>query len=186
MGREDIKAGRAFVELGVSDKMAAGLNAASRRLRAFGGAVRNIGAGVLGAGVAILAPVAMATRQYAAYGDHLQKLSLRLGIGVRDLSLFHHAAKMAGIESRTFDMAMQRMTRRVAEAAQGTGEAKDAIRTLLRSPPSARPNRCCGWPALFRRSQIRVSGFALRSSSSTARVSRLCRCSGRAAGLWKT
>lgn len=130
MGREDIKAGRAFVELGVSDKMAAGLNAASRRLRAFGGAVRNIGAGVLGAGVAILAPVAMATRQYAAYGDHLQKLSLRLGIGVRDLSLFHHAAKMAGIESRTFDMAMQRMTRRVAEAAQGTGEAKDAIRTL--------------------------------------------------------
>jgi hypothetical protein len=37
------------------------------------------------------------------------------------------AAKASGIEHQTLDMALQRFTRRAAEAAQGTGEAKDAL-----------------------------------------------------------
>ena len=37
------------------------------------------------------------------------------------------AAKASGIEQQTLDMALQRFTRRAAEAAQGTGEAKDAL-----------------------------------------------------------
>jgi Lambda phage tail tape-measure protein (Tape_meas_lam_C) len=37
------------------------------------------------------------------------------------------AAKASGVEQQTLDMALQRFTRRVAEAAQGTGEAKDAL-----------------------------------------------------------
>jgi lambda family phage tail tape measure protein len=37
------------------------------------------------------------------------------------------AAKASGVEQQTLDMALQRFTRRAAEAAQGTGEAKDAL-----------------------------------------------------------
>jgi hypothetical protein len=33
----------------------------------------------------------------------------------------------SGVEQQTLDMALQRFTRRAAEAAQGTGEAKDAL-----------------------------------------------------------
>ena len=39
-----IRAGRAFVELGVSDKLTRGLRKAQARLKAFGNAVRSIGA----------------------------------------------------------------------------------------------------------------------------------------------
>jgi hypothetical protein len=37
------------------------------------------------------------------------------------------AAKASSVEQQTLDMALQRFTRRAAEAAQGTGEAKDAL-----------------------------------------------------------
>jgi hypothetical protein len=37
------------------------------------------------------------------------------------------AAKASGVEQQTLDMALQRFTRRAAEAAHGTGEAKDAL-----------------------------------------------------------
>jgi hypothetical protein len=36
-------------------------------------------------------------------------------------------AKPSGVEQQTLDAALQRFTRRTAEAAQGTGEAKDAF-----------------------------------------------------------
>jgi hypothetical protein len=38
-----IRAGKAFVELGVSDKLTAGLRRAQKRLHAFGAGLRNIG-----------------------------------------------------------------------------------------------------------------------------------------------
>ena len=43
------------------------------------------------------------------------------------LQEFRYAASFAGVEQQTLDMALQRFTRRAAEAAQGTGEAKDAF-----------------------------------------------------------
>jgi hypothetical protein len=62
--------------------------------------------------------------------DKVQKLSDRLGIGVTALSQFHHHAELSGLRTQTFDMALQRMSRRVAEAAQETGEAQSAIKEL--------------------------------------------------------
>jgi hypothetical protein len=38
--------------------------------------------------------------------------------------------KASGVEQQTLDMARQRFTRRAAEAAQGTGEAKDALASM--------------------------------------------------------
>jgi len=62
--------------------------------------------------------------------DKVGKLSTRLGIAVDKLSEFHFAAKLGGVEANTFDLALQRMTRRIAEAAEGSGEAKTAIAEL--------------------------------------------------------
>jgi hypothetical protein len=74
--------------------------------------------------------VAMMVRATLRSADALKKVSDKLGIATRDLAGFHHAARLAGLATKTFDMAAQRMTRRVAEAAIGTGEARDAIREL--------------------------------------------------------
>lgn len=62
--------------------------------------------------------------------DKVGKFAERIGVSATELSRLQFAAKQSGIETVTFNLAMQRMTRRVAEAAQGTGEAKDALKAL--------------------------------------------------------
>jgi len=62
--------------------------------------------------------------------DELQKLSVRLGSTTEALSELQHVAGLSGVSFQTMSLGLQRMTRRVAEAAQGTGEAKAAIAEL--------------------------------------------------------
>ena len=60
-------------------------------------------------------------------GDKINKLSIRLGASTEALSQYKHVAEASGVTFETLSMGWQRMTRRVAEAAQGTGEAKGAL-----------------------------------------------------------
>ncbi len=62
--------------------------------------------------------------------DALAKTSDKLGLTTEALISLRHAAEQTGVGANTLDMALQRMTRRIAEAAQGTGEAKSALREL--------------------------------------------------------
>ncbi|MEX1197816.1 MAG: hypothetical protein WEB57_08165 [Pseudohongiellaceae bacterium] len=66
----------------------------------------------------------------AALGDDVSKTADKLGIGIEALQEYRYAAERSGIATNTFDMATQRMVRRVSEAAQGTGEAQDALKEL--------------------------------------------------------
>lgn len=70
------------------------------------------------------------TKSAIAVGDEIGKTSAKLGISAEQLQEFRFAAGRAGVASSTLDMALQRFTRRVAEAAQGTGEAKEALQVL--------------------------------------------------------
>ena len=62
--------------------------------------------------------------------DDLAKTSDKLGIATERLAGLHHAAEITGVQTNTLNMALQRMTRRVAEANQGTGEARGALKEL--------------------------------------------------------
>jgi len=62
--------------------------------------------------------------------DAIGKTADKLGLTTDALQEFRHAAKLSGVEVRTFDMAMQRFTRRAGEAAKDTGEAKAALKEL--------------------------------------------------------
>ncbi|GAB5516572.1 coiled-coil domain-containing protein [Rhodopirellula baltica] len=63
--------------------------------------------------------------------DNTAKQSKKLGILTDELvGLRMAAAEYSGFTSGQFDTSMQRMTRRIAEAANGTGEAQDAIKSL--------------------------------------------------------
>jgi len=62
--------------------------------------------------------------------DSLAKTASKIGTTTEALSALRYAAKVSGVETTTLDMAMQRFTRRTAEAAKGTGEAKGAIKAL--------------------------------------------------------
>jgi hypothetical protein len=63
-------------------------------------------------------------------GDELAKTADKLGVTTEALAGLRHAADLTGVSTGTMDMAMQRFTRRAAEAAKGTGEAKGALREL--------------------------------------------------------
>ena len=62
--------------------------------------------------------------------DTLGKTAQKLGVTSQALQKLRYASNLAGIETRTVDLAVQRFTRRLSEAANGTGEAKDALKEL--------------------------------------------------------
>jgi len=62
--------------------------------------------------------------------NHLGDMSARLGISTEALSRLQYAAEVTGVSAATLEMGLQRMTRRIAEAAVGSGEAQAALREL--------------------------------------------------------
>lgn len=66
----------------------------------------------------------------AQVGDSIDKVSAKLGVNAQSLQELRSAAEESGVAVNTFDMGLQRFTRRTAEAAEGTGEAKMALEQL--------------------------------------------------------
>ena len=111
----------------------AGLSKSSGRLRKFGKIAKGVGlmvgalgGVVLGAAVGLFAFV----RAQVKALDAPIKFSKRLGMVIGRLQGLHVAAKLAGVDINQLNIGMQRMGRRVAEAAQGMGEAQGALKEL--------------------------------------------------------
>jgi hypothetical protein len=60
--------------------------------------------------------------------DSIGKTADKLGITTSALQEYRFAASQSGVETKTLDMALQRFTRRVGEAAQEKGELKDTLK----------------------------------------------------------
>lgn len=89
------------------------------------GGIKTALAGAVGAaGFGIMAKNAVET------ADKIHKLNLRIGATPEALSQLAYAAGQSGVPVNTLAMAMQRATRRIAEAAEGTGEASGALEEL--------------------------------------------------------
>jgi len=65
-----------------------------------------------------------------ASADALAKTSDKLGVTTEALARLRFAAEQTGVETKTFDIALQRFTRRLADAAAGTGPAVKAFDAL--------------------------------------------------------
>src|SRR6056297_860313 len=75
--------------------------------------------------------LARVTREQMDEIDKLAKASRKIGATAEELTgLRLAAAEFSGMASGQVDMALQRMTRRLSEAAHGTGEAQAAIKAL--------------------------------------------------------
>lgn len=86
--------------------------------------VAKIGVAFATAGTAAAAAL---TKMSMESVDNLAKTADKIGASTEALAGLRHAAEITGVAQNTLDMAMQRLTRRVSEAASGTGEAKDAL-----------------------------------------------------------
>lgn len=89
--------------------------------RSLGGMTTALAGAAGAAGFGLMARNALQT------ADALGKTSQKLGVTANELFKFQTQAELAGISTDTANMALQRFVRRTAEAAQGTGEAKNAL-----------------------------------------------------------
>jgi len=126
-----IRAGAAFIELSVNDsRLIKGLQAASRKLQSFGAGLRKLGMGMMAAGAGIVAPLLASAKSFASMGDQLDKMSKRTGISVESLSELGYAAQLSGANLESVENGVRRMQRTIADAADGTAMATDALARL--------------------------------------------------------
>ncbi|RMF73571.1 MAG: hypothetical protein D6744_15445, partial [Planctomycetota bacterium] len=121
MAGKEVRAGKAFVEITLRDKLQAGLNRAAARLRSFAAVTSGIGAGLVGASAAILGPLAAAVKQFSSAGDAVHKMAARTGLSAEAISELGHAANLSGTNMQTLETGVRRMQQTIGEAASGLG-----------------------------------------------------------------
>lgn len=102
-----------------------GLSSLGERARMLTTGMRALGGALVGA-AAVGGFATLIDRSISA-ADAIGKTADKLGVGIEALQELRFAAQLAGVQQQTLDMGLQRFTRRVAEAAKGTGEAKQAL-----------------------------------------------------------
>ncbi len=88
--------------------------------------------GTLGAAIGVvgLGGIAGFVKSSIDAADHAKKMADRLGLTTEAYSKLGYVAKMAGADQASLDGALQQMSRRLAEAAIGSGEAAKAYAAL--------------------------------------------------------
>ena len=97
--------------------------------RTVGGITKALGKFTLVTGATATA-VALLSKRFMDQIDSIDKVSKKIGVGADFLQKLRFASEITGVEIRTTDMALQRFTRRMAEARIGTGEALPALKEL--------------------------------------------------------
>lgn len=94
----------------------------------FGGLTRRLTSFATAAGlVAGTAGLLLLQKRSIQSADAIGKAADKVGLGVEALQEYRFAAKETGVAQNTLDMAMQRFSRRVGEAAKGQGELRDTL-----------------------------------------------------------
>lgn len=101
---------------------------AERDAKRIQAAAIRIGTAIATAATGAAAGVTYMVQRNIAAMDQTAKMADQIGIATDHLVAMRYAAvQMAGVSEGQFDMAMRRMTRRIAEAAEGGGPAAAAI-----------------------------------------------------------
>lgn len=94
------------------------------------GTTVKISSAVAGAMAAAGAALFGLTKKITSAEDRVAKFSKRLHLNVEELTALEFAGQRASIPVQQLDMSIQRLERRSAEAAQGLGEARGALKEL--------------------------------------------------------
>ena len=95
-GAQGIRAGRAFVELGVSDRLTRGLKRARQRLQAFAGGVRRIGQRMVAASAAAVTPLAVGATVFASFEQRMARVKALTGATGKDFQRLSDEARRLG------------------------------------------------------------------------------------------
>lgn len=141
----EIRAGAAYVELVLRDKLQAQLAAAGEKLRKFAGSVHNLGMKAFGGSLpgpigellrmaaspaGAMAGFTAASKVWAEAGHELERLSKKTGLSVEELSRLKYAADQVGVPIETVATGMNRLQRSLVEAASGAAAPNEALARL--------------------------------------------------------
>ena len=115
------------------DKFSRPLKQATAMVGKLGSAAAGVGKSLGRVAVGLTATVgaiSLVVAKYVGMLDAIGKTSEKLGIDPLFLQKLRFAAEQTGVQVRALDMGLQRFIRRTAEAARGTGEAKQALEDL--------------------------------------------------------
>jgi hypothetical protein len=106
------------------------LRKAGTQLKSSGMQAVRVGAGIATAGASILAPIAASVREFARFGDELDKMSQRTGIAASTLAEFGFAAEQSGTNISDVEKAVKRMQGSIFDLELGLSTAKDGFNSL--------------------------------------------------------
>ena len=151
------------VQIRGEDKTAAAFRSVNNRAknleRSFSGLSASVSglatsfAGLLGVGA-----LGAFSKDMLQLGDRLQKVSLQLGVTVEELEILQFAASQSGVSTDQLNTALQKFTRNVGEAEQGTAAQKEAFEALGVSISDSEGN-LKGTSALFSEVAQSISGI---------------------------
>src|SRR5688572_20298883 len=102
-----------------------GLKGLGRQAELLRTGIRTLGGALIG--VTTVGGLAALVDRSISATNAIGKTADKMGVGIEALQELRFAAKASDVEQQTLDMALQRFTHRAAEAAQSTGESKDAL-----------------------------------------------------------
>jgi TolA-binding protein len=128
---QGIRAGAAYVELYTKDsRLVKGLQAAEKKLQAFGAGIASIGTKLAGLGASVVTPLLGAAKVFADMGSDMVDMSQRTGVSVEALSELGFAAEQSGADVETLEGGLRKMQKQVVEAASGSETAREALGKL--------------------------------------------------------
>ncbi|MBM4125193.1 MAG: hypothetical protein FJ246_09630, partial [Nitrospira sp.] len=107
-----------------------GLQAAEKKLQAFGAGIASIGTKLAGLGAGVVTPLLGAAKVFADMGSDLADMSQRTGVSVEALSELGFAAEQSGADIETLEGGLRKMQKQVVEAASGSESAREALGKL--------------------------------------------------------
>ena len=116
--------------IGDASKLKGELDKAGKNVISFSDKIGKIGKVVAVAGAAVTAAFTAIVLKTADVGDQFDKMSLRTGIAVEDLSALAYAADITGTDIGGLEVGLKFLTAGMDDAEKGTGLAKEAFEEL--------------------------------------------------------
>lgn len=96
----------------------------------YSASIKRIGRTMSLAGASIIASLTGVVAATVTLGDNFDKMSLRTGMAVEQLSKLSYAAKISGTDNKALETSLRFLARRMDETASGVGEAKEVFDKL--------------------------------------------------------
>lgn len=127
MSAKEARAGGAYVEVSLRSKISAGAKQVQRELNAVSKGLGTVGASLIGAGSATLAPVIASVVSFGKAGATFDDISQRTGVSGAAISELAHAADMSGTSIESLERGLKKMQQTITAAGDGTKSAVDAL-----------------------------------------------------------